>query len=199
VSASFTGADVAYIRANYVTLAELCADRPETPEQVQALITAGLLPRPSYVLDDGTAMFPADYFRLVDDAGGTVLLREHFAERHRAACHAEGIGPHGLEQDWQAYLGGIYGVCLHEVKPETIVRKGVLVSSLCELLTLAEPRNGKWRDALRSRVEELDALEREFSPDYDRSADRERPPTRDLLVAAARKRFPEVFEEQAAA
>lgn len=49
------------------------------------LIGDDLLPRPSYVLDDGSEMFPADYFRLADDAGGPAALPEHFAERLRAA------------------------------------------------------------------------------------------------------------------
>ena len=82
MSATFTAADLAYIRANYLTLAELCAGRTETPEQVQALIDQGVLPRASYLLDDGTGMFPADYFGLVDEAGGPDRLREHFARRH---------------------------------------------------------------------------------------------------------------------
>jgi hypothetical protein len=35
---TYTDADLVYLRDNYLTLAELCADRPETPEQVEALI-----------------------------------------------------------------------------------------------------------------------------------------------------------------
>jgi hypothetical protein len=52
---------------------------------------------------------------------------------------------------------------------------------------------------LRAQVEELDALEREFAPDYDRSDDQERPPTRDLLVDAAQERYPEAFTDTTAA
>jgi hypothetical protein len=44
---------------------------------VLRLIDDDLLPRPSYVLDDGSEMFPADYFRLADDAGGPAALPEH--------------------------------------------------------------------------------------------------------------------------
>jgi hypothetical protein len=50
-----------------------------------------------------------------------------------------------------------------------------------------------WGQALREQVDELDALEREFSPDYDRSDQMDRPPTRDLIINAARQRYPEVF------
>jgi hypothetical protein len=68
--AEFTDADLVYFSANYLTLEELCADRPESPERVQGLIDERRLPQPSYVLPDGTGMFPADYYRLLDEAGG---------------------------------------------------------------------------------------------------------------------------------
>jgi hypothetical protein len=189
----FTAADLDYIKANYLTLDELCADRPESPVELNELIDARRLPRPSYVLDDGTAMFPADYFRLVDDAGSVDALSEHFAARHRDATHAERVAADELERDWAAYLDGTYGICLRAVTPEAIVRKTALVSSLCELLMLPRPRNADWRRALREQVDELDALEREFSPDDDRSDEHERPPTRDLLIETARERYPDAF------
>jgi hypothetical protein len=182
-----TKPDLAYISANYLTLEELCAGRAESPEAVRRLIETRRLPQPSYVLPDGTGMFPADYFRLVDEAGGVDALREHFAARHR------GAGGRDLEQDWEMYLAGIWGICLRDVRPETIVRKNTLVSSLCELLVLARTREPDWQRALREQVDELDALEREFSPDYDRSDEMERRPTRDLIINAARERYPEVF------
>ena len=59
----FTAADRAYIRSSYLTLAELCASRPESPQEIHDLIERGVLPRASYVLDDGSGMFPTDYFR----------------------------------------------------------------------------------------------------------------------------------------
>jgi hypothetical protein len=67
----FTDADLAYIRANYLTLDQLCTERVETPSEVRRRIDEGLLPRPSYVLDNGTEMFPSDYFRLADEAGAS--------------------------------------------------------------------------------------------------------------------------------
>jgi hypothetical protein len=190
----FTAADLAYIRANYVTLDELCAGRAETPAEMLRLIGDELLPRPSYVLDDGSKMFPADYFRLADDAGGPAALPQHFAERLRAA------GGGDVESEWQGYLSGLYGVCLRDVTPETIARKAYLVSSLCELLTLARPADPEWRERLRAEVDELDELEREFSPDYDRNEERFGcKPTRDLLITAARERYPEAFLPEATA
>jgi len=179
----FTEADLAYLAANYLTLEELCEGRPESPEEVRALIAGRTLPEPSYTLPDGTGMFPADYFRLVDEAGGVDGLRDHFAARHGASNGSD------LDQDWQMYLDGIWGICLRDVTPETIVRKNTLVTSLCELLVLARPRDPEWRKQLQEQVDELDELEREFSPDYDRSDQVDRPPTRDLIIAAARERY----------
>lgn len=189
--AELTEADLAYISANYRTLEELCEGRAESPKEVRTLIEQRKLPQPSYMLPDGTGMFPVDYFGLLDDAGGVDNLREHFAERHRAASRGQRV--EGVEQDWEMYLDGTWGICLWEVAPETIVRKNVLVSSLCELLVLARPGEPDWRRTLREQVDELDELERQFAPDYDRSDAVDRPPTRDLIIAAARQRYPEVF------
>jgi hypothetical protein len=190
----FSDADLAYICANFTTLETLCAGRAETPREVRALIAERQLPGPSYVLEDGTGMFPPDYFRLLDEAGEVARLREHFGERHRAA-RARHAPADELEDDWNAYLDGIYGVCLVDVTPEAMVRKTALVSSLCELLMLPRPGSAGWRRELRDNADELDALERDFAPDFDRGPEQERPPTRDLVVLAARERFPEVFDE----
>src|ERR1041385_8151848 len=100
----YTPADLAYFSANYLTLDELCADRADSPDEVRRLIAERRLPAPSYVLPDGTGMFPADYFRLVDEAGGPDGLREHFAARHREANGKD------LDQDWEMYLDGIWGI-----------------------------------------------------------------------------------------
>ena len=191
----YTTADLDYLRANYLTLERLCAERPESPEEVRAQIANGRLPKPSYVLDDGTELYPTDYFRFVDEAGGAAHLRARFAERLEAAG-----GGDELDLHWQTYMAGVYGVCLWNVTPETIARKAKLVSSISELLMLARPAEEDWRQRLRDEVEELDALERQFAPDYDRDEARfGRKPTRDLLIDAARERHPEVFAGELAA
>jgi hypothetical protein len=192
----FTDADRAYIRANYFELDELCADRGEDPAEVRTLIDRSLLPHPSYTID-GKGMFPADYFRLYDEAGGAGRLREHFEQRYRAAAtpHPELATPAAVDKAWNAYMGGVWGQCLSQVTPETIVRKRALVDSLCKLVALPRPRSPHWQQRLRAEVDELDRMEREFAPDYDRNEDwNERLPTRDLLIDVARERFPEVFE-----
>jgi uncharacterized protein DUF6058 len=186
---NYTTADLDYLRANYLTLEQVCAERADSPEEIRALIVKGRLPKPSYVLDDGTELFPADYFRFVDEAGGPGGLRARFAERLVTAG-----GGDDLDLHWQTYMDGIYGVCLWDVTPETIALKAKLVSSISELLMLARPAEADWRQRLRDEVEELDALERQFAPDYDRDERRfGRKPTRDLLIDAARRRHPDVF------
>jgi hypothetical protein len=191
----YTPADLAYLSTNYSTLESLCDGRAESPTEVEELIEQGHLPGPSYVLDDGTGMFPYDYFRLQDEAGGVGHLRGHFYGRHRAACLEQGRALDAADDDWDAYLDGTWGVCLHEVTPETIVRKAALVSSLCELLMLPRPRSAEWQQLLREQINELDALERDFAPDYERADWNDRPPTRDLLTRFARHRYPAVFAE----
>jgi Family of unknown function (DUF6058) len=178
-----TDADVAYIRANFVPLAELAAGRDE---DVADLIARGLLPRPTYVLPDGTEMVPPDYFALADEAGGAERLPAEFARR----CQSLGLD---AAEEWEAYLTGVYGVCLREVSPETIARKDALVGSITALLDDPTPDDPDWRARLRADVDALDEIEREFSPDYDRSDRFPLPPTRDRLIRAARERFADVF------
>ncbi len=188
-----TAADVTYIRSNFVGLETLVTGRGERPEDVRALISERRLPRPSYVLDDGTEMFPRDYFRLLDETSGVDGLRKAFLARFRRA--AERHADREAETAWRAYLDGTYGVCLREVTPEAIARKSQLVSALCELMMLAEPSDSGWRQALRATVDELDGLEREFAPDFDRDPARGRRPTRDLLINAARDAYPDIFDD----
>jgi hypothetical protein len=183
---AMTAADVAYVRANYLALEEACAKRAETPEEVRALIAEGRLPRPSYVLPDGTEMVPRDYFAIAD-AG-----REDFARRFLEA----GGSAAELEEEWQGYLSGAYGVCLKEQSPESIVEKDRLVRAIEGLLAEPKPADPSWSDRLRSSVEELDQLERPFAPEYDRA--RWGPSSRDRFITAPRERFPELFARAAA-
>ena len=183
---ALTAADVAYVRANYLTLDEACAGRAESPDDIRALIAKGTLPQPSYVLPDGTEMVPRDYFAIAD-AG-----RQDFARRFLDA----GGSAAALEEEWQGYLSGAYGVCLKEQSPENIVRKDQLVRAIEGLLDGPKPADPAWADQLRRSVEGLDQLERPFAPGYDRA--RWGPSSRDRCITASRKRFPEVFARAAA-
>jgi hypothetical protein len=185
---NLSDADIAYVHANFRPLPELCRERGARLEELQALIGDRRLPAPSYVLPDGNEMVPADYFVLVDEAGGPERLRPEFERRHGAAGGAAAE----LADDWEGYIDGIYGICLRTVTPETIVRKSQLVESLGARLERPAPEDPEWRTQLQREVDELDALERDFSPDYDRRRF-DRPPSRDLLIKAARERYPQLF------
>jgi hypothetical protein len=186
-----TDADVAYVRENYVPLAELAADRGSSLEAVHALIDGELLPKPAYVLPDGTEMVAGDYFSLADQAGGPERSRAEFDHRFRAAARSEGVVADSdvLEAEWRDYLSGLYAVCLKEVEPEKMVRKIALVARITALLAAPDEDDAPWRASLREGVDALDELERPFSPDRDRRD----PPTRVRLIEEPRRRFPEVF------
>jgi uncharacterized protein DUF6058 len=186
MEARMTAADVAYVEANYLSFEEACAGRPEALEEVRAVVAAGQLPQPSYVLPDGTEMVPADYFEIAD-AG-----RDEFEREFLAA----GGSPDEVDAEWDGYLSGAYGVCLKEQTPANIVRKEALVKAIGGLLASPEPGDSGWRSRLRTAVDELDELERPFAPEYDRA--RWGPSSRDRCITAPRERYPEVFAPAAA-
>ena len=191
MQAVLTDADVEYILANFVPLDEVCSARGQSADRVRALIAAGSLPAASYVLEDGTEMVPAEYFELIDEAGGEAALRGLFARRYVAAA-----GDHDeVGSEWQGYLSGAYGVCLKHVTPENIARKSALVAEIDGLLAAPQPANADWRGSLRASVDELDELERPFAPHYDRA--RWGPSSRDRCITAARELYPEVFSAAA--
>ena len=186
-----TREDVDYITAAFVPLDDLARDRGFEPDDVRADIRARRLPEPSYVLDDGTAMLPPDYFALAEEAGGVERLRDLFVARYAAAAAAEAAPLDSPDVEWESYLSGDYGVCLRKVTPETIVRKSALIAYLESYLAEPKPEDLEWRDNLRAAVDELDALEREFAP-YDRVRFGG-PVSRDRLITGARERYPDVF------
>lgn len=164
--APYTAEDLAYVAADYLTLSELVAGRGEDVERIGVLIADGRLPGPAYVLPDGTQMFPPDYFRLLDEAGGVEKLPGHFAR-----LHADGVARFGpastLAEDWSGYLSGAYGVCLREVTPERMVEKAALIARIAELVAAPRPDDREWLDLLCTAVDRLDTIERPFT-DHDR-------------------------------
>jgi Family of unknown function (DUF6058) len=174
-------ADVAYLERAFVTLDAICVGRSQTPDELRQAMLDGRLPRPTYLLDDGTELVPVAYLALADAAGGVDALPAAFTARWRAVAGPD--DQHGAEE-WEAYLSGHYAACLRVVEPETIHRKGQLVD-LIERLDAAADRDDAWRAALRAAVDELDALERPFAA-YDRV--RFGPVTRDTHIDAVRAR-----------
>jgi len=156
-----TERDIAYVRDQFVRLEDL-----GDADELRARIDRGELPRPAYVLPDGSEWVPRDYLPGFE--------RAELERRYLEAC-----------RPWEAYLDGAYQVCLRRVTPEAIARKDELVAELALELLEPRPADPEWRARVRDAVDELDALERPFSPDYDRTRFG-RPPTRDLLVARGR-------------
>lgn len=164
----FSRADVAYVEAHFVCLESRPANGPA----------------PSYVLDDGRAFYPPDYFEM--ETG-----EKHFKSRLAIACELEGIAPLDADETWTAYMGGIYGVCLNSATPENIARKSALLARIEALIAAPKEDEQAWITALKDAVDALDAIERPFSPHYDR-ARFGRPPTRDSHITAVRQRFPRI-------
>jgi hypothetical protein len=191
----FTDADVAYIRDRFRPLEQLCAERGVSPDRVRELIRRRRLPRPAYVLDDGTEMVAPDYFGLADAAGGAERLHAYFVERFRERAMAAGlrVNEATLAAEWNDYLTGLYAVCLREVTVEDMVRKTLLVGRIGELLERPDPGDAGWRTRLRESVDALDRIEKPFSPDHDRRD----PPSRVSLIEEPRRRYPHVFTDAA--
>jgi hypothetical protein len=192
-TAAFTDADVVYLRSTFATLDDICAGRPETPAEVRVLIVERRLPRPSYVLEDGTEFVPRDYFALADAAGGVDRLRDEYERRYRATLRRHGLSFDAdlFERRWEQYLDGISGMCMREVTPETIIRKRMLIDAIEGLLADPRTEDDRWAAGLRSNVDELDSIEKEFAPDYDRARF---VPTRDTYIRDVRARYPELWD-----
>jgi hypothetical protein len=170
-----SAADEAYVRAGFVSFARLCAWHGLDEGAAAREVEAGRLPRPSYVLADGTPMYPREAF----DAPG----RDEFVVRWRAAG-----GDGDADAEYRAMLSGEYGLCLRQVTPETIAIKERLVARLERALADPRPDDPAWRTALRDDIAALDALERPFA-----ECDRARfggPVSRDRLITAPRARYP---------
>ena len=183
-------ADETYIRSDFRELDALAASAGRDLAEVRELIAAGRLPRPTYVLDDGSEWVPPDYFSLLDEAGDADAVRALFMQRLRNAAHAD-LAEEEVEEEWEGYISGEYGACLKDVTPELIVRKSALMEEIERLLEDPRPHDTEWPQLLRDAVEALDAIERPFA-EYDR----ERfggPVSRDRLITEPRARFPDAF------
>jgi hypothetical protein len=184
--ASYSASDLSYVLGEYRTMPELCAGREWSAAEVEALIEAGRLPRPTYVLPSGERRYPPDYFALVDEVG-LDSLAEGFRERFLAA----GGSPDDVDEDWAGYLSGEFGVCLRSVVPEQMVAKSRLVARVEELVGTAAPDDPAWRAALRTAVADLDALLRPFT-DFDR--ERWGDTSRDRLITRLKEKWAVVFD-----
>ena len=160
-----TDADRAYVEEQFVPLEALCASTGRDVHDVRAAIAARRLPAPPY---PGLEYVPANYFDLPD------------ADEFRRTFD----GP-DADAELASYLDGTYFVCVRDATVANIQRKEELVTLVRSLLDVPRPE-------LRAAVDELDALERPFSPDYDRRRFG-KPVTRDELIAGTRERYPQLW------
>jgi len=180
--------DLRYVCESYLRLEDLARREGIDLAQLREWIESGRLPRPAYLLPDGTPMFPTDHLALVRSAGGIDALPEHFARRTELAAKLVGFEPSTREADWEDYLSGEYGICLRQVSPETLVLKEALVERIERRLEEPRPEDSRWRNALAFEVEGLEALLRPFTrADHVRFG---RPPSRERLVDGPRRRWP---------
>jgi len=184
---SLLGEDLDYVRASYLPLVEIARREQIELGQLARWIDAGQLPRPAYLLPDGTPHFPADLLDLARSAGSVDALPEHFAQRTELAARLLGFGANTREADWEDYLSGEYGICLRQVIPETLILKETLVERIDRALAAPRPDDSRWRRTLAFDVDGLDALIRPFA-----RVDRVRfgrPTSRERLVEAPRRRW----------
>lgn len=184
-------ADEAYVRACFSSLDELSLAQGRKAGDVRRLIADELLPRPSYVLPDGTEMVPPSFLDELEEVDDPGQLPRRFCDQYLEAAQREGIRVDAaeLEAEWQNHLTGLYGVCLRTPTPRNIVRKAVLATRIERLLDAPAPADDGWRGALRAATDELDALECGFSPDYDRRQRFDRPVSRERLVERPRASY----------
>jgi hypothetical protein len=119
-------------------------------------------------------------------AGSFAALPGWFARTYEQACARYPEAGTAQEQ-WEAYLGGLYAVCLRAVTPAAIVAKGELTDTIERLSADPAPEDPHWRHELTAAVDALDALEKPFA-----RFDRERfggSVSRDRCVTAIRERF----------
>lgn len=169
--------DIAYVKESFVAM----------DDSTRPYVERGILPQATYVLPDGTAMVPRDHAQLLAEVDGDPgAVADDFRVRFLFA----GGHPDEVEREYEAWLSGDYGACLHSTTPEAIATKSAIVRAIEALLARPAPRHSWWRGALRGAVDALDALERQFA-EYDRK--RYGPTSRDRLITATHERFPDLW------
>jgi hypothetical protein len=151
-------------------------------------VEAGVLPKATYELPDGTPMVPDDHAQLLEDADGDPGAVKALFERRFVAA---GGGAQEAGQECGGWLSGDYGACLWCTTPEMIVLKGALMGAIEALIANPAPGTGPWESALRHTVDALDAIERPFA-EHDRVR-WESPLSRDRLITAIRARYPAIW------
>ena len=150
------------------------------------------MPLPTYVIDS-VEYYPSDYLLFPDSVESGNNMKEAFLTRYRriAAAYNESPSTNIINQEYEGYLSGEYGVCLKTVTPETIFLKGFVMARIEELFENPKPLDETWRSKLRGLVNRLYGLERQFAPcDTGRFGSLR---SRVRYIDRARKEYPEAF------
>jgi|HubBroStandDraft_6_1064221.scaffolds.fasta_scaffold03260_9 hypothetical protein len=185
--------DKIYIERNFYKLEELCLGRPNSAAEYRSQIREGILPLPTYILE-GIEMYPGDFFVFPDSVGGLgASMKNEFLTRYlrTAESYCERVPGEQIAEEYTAYLSGEYAVCLRWVTPETIFLKGIAMAKIDELMAEPRPADTAWSVALRSWVNRLDNMEREFAPcDTARFGSL---PSRVRYINRTREKYPSCF------
>ncbi len=175
--------DIAYVRRHFAVLQDLCAAHGRDAVAVAAHMDAGRIPAAAYVLNGGERYVPPDYF-------DCIFSKDDFIERFMRESGRLGVAAsrEAASEEWLGHLSGVYFVCLIHATPENIARKGALLARIDALIAHPQDDSDVWRHVLQEAVNQLDALERPFSPVYDRTRFGRRP-TRDTYITDVRHRF----------
>ena len=184
--------DETYIRREFFLLEDLCFGRQARPSDYRNQVRSRELPLPAYVIDS-VEYYPPDYFLFPDSVEPGSDINEAFLARYRriAAAYNESPSTNIVNQEYEGYLSGEYGVCLKTVTPETIFLKGFVMARIDELFENPKPVDETWRSKLHGLVNRLDGLERQFAPcDTGRFGSL---PSRVRYIDRASKEYPEAF------
>jgi hypothetical protein len=188
-----TLADKIYIERNFYKLEELCLGRLRSAAEYRSQIRDRLLPLPTYVVD-GIDMYPADFFVFPDSVGAVgAQMKDEFFARYRTSAESynDRVSEERVAAEYAGYLSGEYAVCLRWVTPETIFLKEFVMVRIGELLADPNPADATWSAALRTWVNRLDSMEREFAPcDTARFGSL---PSRVRCIDQVREKFPDCF------
>jgi hypothetical protein len=175
--------DIEYVSRYFITLEEACRRAHRDLDEVTSEILSGLRPAPCYLLGQRSYYVAPDYFDQEID-------RSDFVQRYLVAAVSHGlpIFEEDAMQAWRDFLSGVYAVCLWHVTPENIALKDALLNRIDALLRYVREDDRSWLTELAEATDDLDRIERDFSPVYDRRRFG-KPITRDTHINDVRRRY----------
>lgn len=202
---AYSQSDLNQIRGSFLSLDDVMEKSGTTEEMITKWSDAGEFPDPTYETPDGKKWFPPYIVVLIGRSlrNGT-NPRDEFLQDARKVLEkpgyvyrfgnveATGTGEEDAGKMWMDFKSGLYGACLRKPEPESIVAKGNLIRTIKELVSHPETGSSQWRQELRDSVNQLDAIEAQFT-DFDR-ARFGGTVSRDLFITSIKKQFEDIFQ-----